>query len=76
MIPLSGAPLYGRLLALPTNIRQGWKGLPGTNICKLRPLKVLQHWWKKEKKSIFSLTNKITCTCAVKLFTFVKLLLL
>jgi hypothetical protein len=24
----SGAPLYGRLLALPTNIRQG---LPGTN---------------------------------------------
>jgi len=24
-------PLYGRLLALPTNTRQGWKGLPGTN---------------------------------------------
>jgi hypothetical protein len=28
---LSGAPLYGRLLALPTNIRLGWKGLLGTN---------------------------------------------
>jgi hypothetical protein len=28
---LSGAPLYGRLLALPTNIRLGWKGSPGTN---------------------------------------------
>jgi hypothetical protein len=27
----SGAPLYGRLLALPTNIRLGWKGLPGRN---------------------------------------------
>ncbi len=24
----SGAPLYGRLLASPTNIRLGWKGLP------------------------------------------------
>ncbi len=28
---LSGAPLYGGLLALPTNIRLGWKGLPGAN---------------------------------------------
>jgi hypothetical protein len=28
---LSGAALWGRLLALPTNIRLGWKGLPGTN---------------------------------------------
>jgi hypothetical protein len=27
---LSGAPLYGRLEALPTYIRHGWKGLPGT----------------------------------------------
>ncbi len=27
----SGAPLYGRLQALPTNIRLGWKGLPETN---------------------------------------------
>jgi hypothetical protein len=25
---LSGAKLYGRLLASPTNIRLGWKGLP------------------------------------------------
>ncbi len=31
MKQLSGAPLYGRLLALPTNIRLGRKGLPGTN---------------------------------------------
>jgi hypothetical protein len=28
---LSGAPLYGRPLALPTNNRLGWKGLPRTN---------------------------------------------
>jgi len=28
---LSGAPLYGRLLALLANIRLGWKRLPGTN---------------------------------------------
>ncbi len=28
---LSGAPLKVRLLALPTNIRLGRKGLPGTN---------------------------------------------
>jgi len=28
---LLGAPLYGRPLALPTNIRQGWQSLPGTN---------------------------------------------
>jgi hypothetical protein len=28
---LSGAQLWGRLLASPTNIRLGWKGLPETN---------------------------------------------
>ena len=28
---LSDAPLKGRLLASPTNIRLGWKGLLGTN---------------------------------------------
>jgi hypothetical protein len=27
----SGAPLYGRLLALQANIKLGWKGLPETN---------------------------------------------
>ncbi len=27
----AGAPRKGRLLASPTNIRLGWKGLPGTN---------------------------------------------
>jgi hypothetical protein len=26
-----GPPLYGKLVALPTNIRQSGKGLPGTN---------------------------------------------
>jgi hypothetical protein len=29
--PLSGALLYGRLLASPANIKLGWKGLQGTN---------------------------------------------
>ncbi len=28
---LSGTPLYGMALALPTNIRLGWKGQPGTD---------------------------------------------
>ncbi len=28
---LSGAPLWGRLLASSTNIRLGWKGSPGTS---------------------------------------------
>jgi hypothetical protein len=28
---LSGAPIYGRLLASPTNIILGWKGLPRTS---------------------------------------------
>jgi hypothetical protein len=28
---LSGAPLNGRLLALPTNTKLGWKGFPETN---------------------------------------------
>jgi hypothetical protein len=28
---LSDAPLKCRFLAVPANIRQGWKGLPGTN---------------------------------------------
>jgi hypothetical protein len=28
---LSGAPLKGRLLASPTNIRLGWKGWPGSS---------------------------------------------
>jgi hypothetical protein len=29
--PLSGAPLKGRLVALLTNVRQGWKSLQETN---------------------------------------------
>jgi hypothetical protein len=31
MKDLSGSPLLVRLLDQPTNIRQGWKGLLGTN---------------------------------------------
>jgi len=38
--PLKGL-LLGRVLALLTNIRLGWKGLPGSNtlgnMCKLQP---------------------------------------
>ncbi len=29
--PSEGASLLGRLLASPTNLRLGWKGLPRTN---------------------------------------------
>jgi hypothetical protein len=29
---LSDAPLSGRLLALPANVRLGWKGLPEANM--------------------------------------------
>jgi hypothetical protein len=28
---LSNVPPLGKVLALPTNDRHGWKGLPGTN---------------------------------------------
>jgi hypothetical protein len=28
---ISGAPPKGKLVALPTNIRLGWKSLPGSN---------------------------------------------
>jgi hypothetical protein len=46
----SGALTYGSLLALPTNIWLGWKGLPRTNtlafykIIKLEQQKVLKDW--------------------------------
>jgi hypothetical protein len=30
-LPILGAALYGKLLALPPNIRLVWKGLPWTN---------------------------------------------
>jgi hypothetical protein len=33
---LKDAPLQGRPLALPENIRLGWRGLPGTNTSLLR----------------------------------------
>ncbi len=31
LVIFSGAQLHGLLVALPTNIGLGWKGLPGTN---------------------------------------------
>ncbi len=37
----SGTPLLGRLLALPTNIRLGWKDLSGTNPLNLLPKLVI-----------------------------------
>jgi hypothetical protein len=44
------ALLLGRLLALPTNIRLGWRGLPGTNTpayydpSQITGSKSLKHW--------------------------------
>jgi hypothetical protein len=32
-----GAPLYGRLLASPTNIRLSWKGVPRTKAYYVNP---------------------------------------
>ncbi len=43
---LSSALLYDRLLALPTNIRLGWKGLTGT--------KTLAHYEKSQRTAVKS----------------------
>ncbi len=43
---LSGAQLWGRLLASPTNISLGWKSLPGTNT-----LAYYKNPWLTDKKS-------------------------
>jgi len=38
---LSGAPVLGKLLALPINIRLGWKGQPRTKtFIKIRAIKI------------------------------------
>jgi hypothetical protein len=44
------APLYGRLLALPTNIRLGWKGLTGT-----KTLAYYEHLQITDEKSFITL---------------------
>jgi hypothetical protein len=43
---LSGTPLFNRLMAVSANIRQGWKGLPGTNT-----LAYYKKWTKKAHKT-------------------------
>jgi len=43
---LLGAPLYGKLLPLTTNIRLGWKGLPGKKHAKL--IRTLVNYGRKK----------------------------
>jgi hypothetical protein len=40
---VSGALLQGRLLALPKNYRQAWKGLPGANTLAYYENSLLTH---------------------------------
>jgi hypothetical protein len=49
---LSGAPFKGSPLALPTNIRLGWKGLPGTNT-----LAYYENWQITAVKSFIGLAQ-------------------
>jgi hypothetical protein len=42
---LSGVPLLGRLLALPTNIRLGWKGFG-----KDKHISLFKKWYITDKK--------------------------
>ncbi len=51
---LSGAPLYGRLLVVPTNIRLGWKSLPETNI-----LTYYENFLITDKKSFIKLAPEV-----------------
>ena len=60
-IVLSGAPLKVRLLALPTNIGQGWKKVPGTN--------ALAYYENLKLTAIKSFITLATGTFVVKLFT-------
>ncbi len=52
MKSLSGAPLYGRLLALPANIRFGWEGQTGTN--------TLAYWVHLSVRGKQSVVNNLT----------------
>jgi hypothetical protein len=53
---LSGATLYGKLLALFTNVRLGWKRLPRTNTpayyenSLITDKKVLYYWYLGQSK--------------------------
>ncbi len=58
---LSGAPLKGRLLALPTNIRLGRKGLQRTN--------TLAYNEKSYLTAVNSFITFATCVNPIKLFT-------
>ncbi len=49
---LSSAPLEGRLLALPTNTRLGWKSLPGT--------KALAYYGKAQLTAVKSFITLVT----------------
>ncbi len=62
---LSDAPLKGRLLALPTNIRLGWKGLPGTNI--------LAYYEKSQLTAVKSFVTLAPGVNAIKLYFFCNL---
>ncbi len=58
---LSGAPFYRRLLALPANIKLGWKGLPLANVLAFY-----------EKSSLTAIKSFITLSTGVfcyKLFS-------
>jgi hypothetical protein len=59
--PILGAPLQGRLLALPTNIRLGWKGLPGTN--------ALAYFENSELTAVRSFKTLAPGACTIKLIT-------
>jgi hypothetical protein len=52
---LSGAPFLGRLLALPVNIRLGWKGLLGTNT-----LAYCEHVYTADVKSVITIITFVT----------------
>jgi hypothetical protein len=58
---LSDAPLYGRLLALLTNIRLSWKGLAGTN--------ALAYYEKSSLKAVKSFITLATGVNVIKLFS-------
>ncbi len=55
---LSGAPLEGRFLSLPSNIRLGTKGLPGPNTpayhkeLQITVIKVLYDWAQISKRMV------------------------
>jgi hypothetical protein len=57
------APLYGRLLASPTNIRLGWKGLSGTN--------TLAYYKKPQITAVISFIVQDPGVNVIKLFFFV-----